>query len=181
MKHILRPLALFSHYFHVYEHSQKDDKLDDLQRGEVPLPPEILLDLGTQAGQEVVAVHYDVDAAVEGRPDHAVSAGKKVDVDPREGDHGAVVVHVQEGQLIVLSPQDEEDRVQQLQNLGEVVEPEGRGDAHWPRARGVVHGLARPVVVPHGVDVLESVQQSRSGSLYEFRHFNLQKEMQIWG
>ena len=64
MNNFRRPLALRI-YLEVYEESQHDEELYYLQRGEILLPPEVLLDLGTQGGQEVVAVHHDVDAAVE--------------------------------------------------------------------------------------------------------------------
>ena len=48
---------------------------------------------------------------------------------------------MQEGQLVVLSPQDEEDRVQQLHDLGEVVEVEGRRDRHRPLEAAIQQGL----------------------------------------
>lgn len=36
-----------------------------LKLGEVPLPPEVLLHLGSETSQEVVGVHDDVDKVVE--------------------------------------------------------------------------------------------------------------------
>ena len=64
--HVLRPVAPAAPHPHlpVQDHGDEGDELEDLQRGEVPLPPQVLLHLGAQGGQEVVAVHDDVDAAV---------------------------------------------------------------------------------------------------------------------
>ena len=39
-------------------------KLDELHRGEIPLPPEMPLDPGTPGGQEVVGVHRAVNQRV---------------------------------------------------------------------------------------------------------------------
>lgn len=46
-----------------------------------------------------------------------------LDANPPEEEHGAVVVDVQEGQLSVLLPQDEEDGITELEEFGEVVPP----------------------------------------------------------
>ena len=64
--HALRPVAPAAPHPHlpVQDHGDEGDELEDLQRGEVALPPEVPLHLGAQGGQEVVAVHDDVDAAV---------------------------------------------------------------------------------------------------------------------
>lgn len=40
---------------------EDDDKLQELQLRQVPLPPQVLLNLGSEAGQQVVAVHDHVD------------------------------------------------------------------------------------------------------------------------
>lgn len=46
--------------------------------------------------------------------------------DPPEEDHGAVMVDMKEGDLVVLLPQNEEHCVQQLYNLREIVPPHDR-------------------------------------------------------
>lgn len=45
----------------VHEH---DEELNDLHCGQVFLPPEMLLHLGSHGGQHVVGVHQDVDEGV---------------------------------------------------------------------------------------------------------------------
>ena len=51
------------------------------------------------------------------------SSGKPLGPNPPEEHHGAVMVDMEERDLTVLLPQDEEHSVQQLNNLGEVVPP----------------------------------------------------------
>lgn len=48
------------------------------------------------------------------------------DSDPPEDEHGAVVVHVEEADLVELFPQDEEDCVQEFHSFGDVVPPQSR-------------------------------------------------------
>ena len=49
------------------------------------------------------------------------------DPDPPPGEHGGVVIYMQEGDLIILLPQHKENRVEELDALGEIVPPEGCG------------------------------------------------------
>lgn len=55
-----------------------------------------------------------------------LSAGDPLDADPPQDEHGAVVVDVEEADLVELLPQDEKDGVQELHPLGDVVPPESR-------------------------------------------------------
>lgn len=48
------------------------------------------------------------------------------DANPPEDEHGAVMVDVEEADLVELLPQDEKDCVQELHSLGDVVPPESR-------------------------------------------------------
>ena len=82
-----------------------------LQLGEVPLPPEVLLHVRSQRGEEVVAVHEDVDGGVDDGGRDRRAAGHVRRGDPVHEEDGAVVVHVEEGHVVVLAPQDEEYRV----------------------------------------------------------------------
>lgn len=52
--------------------------------------------------------------------------GDPFDADPPEDEHGAVVVDVEEADLVELLPQDEKDRVQEFDSFGNVVPPKGR-------------------------------------------------------
>jgi len=102
---------------------ENDDELDHLQGGQILLPPEILLVLGTHGGHQIVGVHDDVDEGVEHTEEGAVSSRREFDAPPDGGRHDAVVDHVQIGDLIVLLAQHEEDRVQKLGQLAEKVPP----------------------------------------------------------
>lgn len=44
-----------------------------LQGGEILLPPEVLLELGSEGGEQVVRVHHDVDEGVEQSEEGAVA------------------------------------------------------------------------------------------------------------
>lgn len=49
-----------------------------------------------------------------------------LDADPPQDEHGAVMIDVQEADLIKLLPHDEEHCVQKLHPLRDVVPPQGR-------------------------------------------------------
>ena len=62
--------------------------------------------------------------AVEHGSQERGAPGDVLDPDPPEAEHGGVVVHVEEGQLLLLLADDEEHRVEHLKELAEVVPPE---------------------------------------------------------
>lgn len=88
-------------------------------------------------------MHERVDPADEG----AVAAGIVLAGAPADHGHHGVVVHMQEGHLAVVLAQHKEDGVQQLGDLGQIVDiddaclPIGLGRA------GPVHWLASPAIV----------------------------------
>ncbi len=53
-----------------------------------------------------------------------LSTGDPFDANPPEDEHGAVMIHMQEADLVELLPQDEKDCVQELHSFGNVVPPE---------------------------------------------------------
>lgn len=53
-----------------------------------------------------------------------LSSCHPLDADPPEREHGAVVVDVQEGNLVELLPQNEEHRVQVLNAFGDEIPPQ---------------------------------------------------------
>jgi hypothetical protein len=57
--------------------SEDGGKLDQLELGEVALPPEILLKARAEGGEEVVGVHDDVHNGVEEGAKGLVTAGDK--------------------------------------------------------------------------------------------------------
>lgn len=73
------------------------------------LPPDAVLDLFVPHGEQVVSVHADVHERVAERNGHGVASANELGQDPNEDHHHAVVVHVQEGDLLVLLAKHEED------------------------------------------------------------------------
>lgn len=55
-----------------------------------------------------------------------MSSRDPLDADPPKDEHGAVVVHMEEADLVKFLSQDEKDCVQELHPFGDVVEPESR-------------------------------------------------------
>jgi len=117
---------------HVTEHHYE---LRHLECGEVLLPPQELLVLGTEGGHGVVGVHDHVDERVDQRVERAQTAGRELDAPPPGESHEGVVKDVQERDVLVFLPRDEEVRVQELDVLGQ---PEVEADVqHSERLRGI--------------------------------------------
>jgi len=121
-------------------------ELDHLHLGEVLLPPEVLVDLGPEGGHEVVEVHDGVDAHVEETAKHGLAASDIPDPPPGSEGHDAVVDHVKSGEVVELLPEDKEDGVDVVDELGEEVPPRHVHRVQRARAVRVVHRLAHPAV-----------------------------------
>lgn len=80
-----------------------------LQTGQVLLPPDELLVLGSESGDQVISVHDNVDESVEQSEEAAVTAGGELDSEPHRQRHHSVVNNVQGRDLIVLFAQNEEE------------------------------------------------------------------------
>lgn len=115
---------------------------------QILLPPEVLLDLGTHRGEHVVAVHHNVDERVEQAKEARVSSGSELNAPPDRRGHNSMVDDVQRGHLVVSLAHHEEERVEELGELGEEIPPtSGR---HSQSLRAVpVHGLASQTVASH--------------------------------
>jgi len=72
-----------------------DDELSDLQLGEVLLPPEVLLHVGSKRREKVVRVHYDVDKGVETDDERRMAVGADAVPEPAVEHDEAVVHHVE--------------------------------------------------------------------------------------
>ena len=73
-----------------------------------------------------------------------VAAGHPIHDEPPDVGHAGVMVDVEEGDLMVVLPQDEEKGVHELDELGEVVPPEdmddlGRDQTHAATQEGQSH------------------------------------------
>lgn len=93
-----------------------------MQVGDVLLPPEILLHLWSEGRQEVVGVHDDVHKGVDPANEGAVAARIVLGGAPADHGHDCVMIDVQECHLAIVLTQHKEDRVQQLGDLGQIVD-----------------------------------------------------------
>lgn len=128
-----------------------DEELQHLEVGEVGLPGA----WDPQALQQVIQVHEDVDGAVGSRPEVGIcAAGGFANEEPGPNDE-EVVVDVEEAPLLILLPQDDENRVKELDELVAVVEIDA--ERYRERPRIVV---AFPLVAPRLQPVApDSIQQ----------------------
>lgn len=99
------------------------DKLDHLQGGEVPLPPEVLLELGSEGREQVVRVHHDVDECVEQTEEGTVATWSELDAEPHGHGHASVMNDVQRRHLTSFFTHHKEERIEELCELREVVPP----------------------------------------------------------
>jgi len=121
---------------HVPEHNHE---LSHLEGGEVLLPPEELLVLGTQRSHGVVRVHDHVHERVDQCVEGSQSPSGELDSPPPSESHQGVMKHVQEGNVLVFLPCYEEVRVQELNVLGQ---PEVEADVQHPQRLGRVGVIA---------------------------------------
>ncbi|CAN7998851.1 unnamed protein product, partial [Ixodes hexagonus] len=142
------------------------DELDQLEPGEVLLPPEVLLDTGSQGGQEVVGVHHDVDAGVE----HRFEAGDREpsvrDVEVGAEGHGHVVEDVQTADLVELLPKHKEDGLDALRKAEHQVPPRNLEQEHSGGTRGKVGSLQKDVVVSRDEGVVSHARRDGQVSQY---------------
>lgn len=104
-------------------------KLKQLPLSDVLLPPEVRTH-GRDRRQTIVRVHEDVDEAVKCGTEIRVATGDPVHHEPPDVQHGGVVVHMQDRDLVVVLTQDEEEGVHELYEFGEVVPPEDTDNLH---------------------------------------------------
>lgn len=104
-------------------------KLKQLPLSDVLLPPEVWTH-GRDRRQAIVRVHEDMDEAVKCGTKIRVAAGDPVHHKPPDVEHGGMVVDVEDGDLVVVFPQDEKEGVHELYELGEVVPPEDADNLH---------------------------------------------------
>lgn len=86
-----------------------------------------------------------MDETVQGWSKETLPTRYPVEHAPPDVEHGGVVVNVQERNLIVLLPQNEEYRVQELNELGEVVPPQYFGNPDVGVSRAVEILTLQPV------------------------------------
>lgn len=92
-----------------------NDELEDLQHGDVLLPP----NANAAGALEVVPVHHDMDQQVDG-DGHPLHSSHTDKLSVAEEGGGTVVVGVEEGQWLLL--ENQEDGVNELDVFVDVVE-----------------------------------------------------------
>lgn len=103
------------------KHNDNRAELNQLQSRQVFLPPQELLHLRSHGGEQVIAVHNNVHEGVDEANRHSLLSKRVLQVVIGPQDHNGVMVNVQEGDLSLVLAQDKEDRVQELNNLRDVV------------------------------------------------------------
>ena len=96
---------------------EDEDELDELDGGEVLLPPEVGLQRGAAGRQQVVEVHQGVHPGVQERPETALASSDEPWTPPAEEGQGAVVDDVQGGEVGKLLLEDEEEGVEEVDEL----------------------------------------------------------------
>lgn len=126
---------------------EEEQELQQLQRGEVSLPPKVLLHVRADRSQAVIRVHDDVNEGVYKADEERLSSSHILHSRPPVEDHGAMMVNMKKSQLTVLLPQDEEERVAELDDLREEKPPTNPGHPHGQRTSAVIHRLTEQAVV----------------------------------
>lgn len=83
-----------------------------MQVGDVFLPPQVLLHLGTEGREEVVGVHDDVNEGVYATHKCAMAAGEVFGGTPGDKWHHRMMVYVQEGHLAFILAQHKKYSIQ---------------------------------------------------------------------
>lgn len=95
-----------------------------------------------------------------------VAAGDPVHHEPPDVEHGGVVVHMQDGDLVVVLAQDEEERVHELDELGEVVPPEHADDLGGRGRQSLLTAFLHPRTPPlHQLQAPRPTPLSVAGSI----------------
>lgn len=113
---------------------EDQDELVHLHPRQVLLPPQILLHVRAKRGQHVIRIHDGVDEAIEQGPEITQSPGHEFQQAPLEDQHGDVMVHVEERDLVVLLSHHEEEGVEEFDVLGHKVPPVSSDQPHRCRS-----------------------------------------------
>lgn len=111
------------------------------------LPPQVLLHLWPEGGEEVIRVHDDVHKRVDPTNEGAMSAGIILGAAPADHGHHSVMVHMQECHLTIVLAQHKENRIEQLGYLGQIVNIHNACLAVCLGGARPIDGLATPAIV----------------------------------
>lgn len=87
---------------------EDQEELGKLYLREVFLPRQVFLHMRSQSREGVVGIHQDVNEAVAHCQEERLSTCYKLDAKPPVNNHGAMMVHVEKADLVILLSQDEE-------------------------------------------------------------------------
>lgn len=88
-----------------------------LQCSDILFPEQILLILGSQSREHIVRVHNNMHKRVNNSDKSAMTTGEIFGSSPRYHRHHCMVVQMQKGDLPILLPDNEENRIKQFGNL----------------------------------------------------------------
>jgi len=119
--HGLGETAVHEHWNKTVHH--KREELDDLELGNVPLPPKVGSDVRRKCGQSIIAVHDNMDSCVQDG-EHCYLAGDSiVDGHPNSKQSERVMKKMEEGDMIILFESNKEDSIKKFSNLHQHIEP----------------------------------------------------------
>ena len=134
---------------------QGDEELENLEAGQVLLPPEVLLDRGAEGAQAVVAVHDDVDHQVQVGDEAADWEECELDADPEADRNNSVVEDVEEADVGELLAEDEEDGVEEVEEARDEHQPDDRNGLLDHRLDRLLAAPAVEAEVEEGRGVVE--------------------------
>jgi len=123
------------------------DELDHLEGGEVFLPPDELLVLGSHGSNHVIEVHDNMHECVEQAEEGGMSAGGEANAEPYAHRHDTVVDDMQQRDMLLFLAQHEEERIEEFSELGEVIPPASVDHPHSNGIIGIINGLTLKTVV----------------------------------
>jgi len=92
---------------------QRQDELNDLQPGQILLPPQVGLK-GFPGREAIVTVHDDMDEEIDERKETADGNEGKLDTDPKTDWDGGMMEDVQETDMGIFFAQHKEYSVQEV-------------------------------------------------------------------
>lgn len=122
------------------------DKLHHLESSKIFLPPDELLVLRTHGGYHVVKIHDDMDKSIEQSEKCRVTTRCETNAEPNAHRHNTMVNNVQQRNMLILFAKNEEKRIKELGELGEVIPPTSVDHSDGHIVKGIVNGLTSKAI-----------------------------------
>lgn len=118
-----------------------------LNDGEILFPPQIFAHVWPNGGESIIGIHDHMDKTIDHCASERATSWHKFGAHPPKCKHGAVMIDVKEGELILLFAQNEEECVTKFQTLAEIVPPNGLGNADFIFIVRTIHQLTHEIVL----------------------------------